>query len=208
MKYGMNLLLWTAELKEDLLPTLEALKQYGFDGVEVPVFHADVDNDARWGKRLDDLGLERTVVTVRNAEDNPISPDHAIRKQGVENNKRVVDSCHAMGATALVGPFHSALGVFTGRGPTEDEWKWGVDSTRQIAHHAGSAEVTLCVEPLNRFESYLLNSASDAARLVREVDHTHCRVLYDTFHANIHLFVCCGQPIWWAASPWGAKLVR
>ena len=185
MKYGMNLLLWTGELTDDLLPTLEALKQHGFDGVEVPIFHADVDNYSRWAKRLDDLGLERTGVTVRNLEDNPISPDEAVRKVGVENNLRAVDCCHAVGATALVGPFQSAIGVFTGQGPTEDEWKWGVDSTRRVASHAEDAGVTLCVEPLNRFESYLLNSAADAARFARDVDHAQCRILYDTFHANI-----------------------
>jgi len=75
--------------------------------------------------------------------------------------------------------------LFSGAGPTDDEWKWGVESMRAVAEHAGKVGVTLAVECLNRFETYLLNSHADAARFVRDVDHTSCRMMYDTFHANI-----------------------
>jgi len=124
MKFGMNLLLWTGELSDHMLPVLESLKQMGFDGVELPLFNTSLDY-AAWGRRLDNLGLGRTAVTVRNAEDNPISPDAAVRAKGVENTKRAIDCCQAVGAETLVGPYHSALGCFSGRVPTKDEWKWG-----------------------------------------------------------------------------------
>lgn len=184
MKFGMNLLLWTGEIGESQLPVLERLKAMGYDGVEVPLFNLDLDY-AAWGKRLEDLGLERTAVTVRGVDDNPIDPDAAVRARGVQNNQRAVDCCQAMGATALVGPYHSALGFFSGQGPTGDEWAWGVDSMRQVAEHANQAGVTLGVECLNRFECYLLNTHADAARFVREVDQPSCRAMYDTFHAHI-----------------------
>jgi len=184
MKFGMNLLLWSGELNDDLIPTLESLKTMGYDGVEIPIFNVDLDY-AAWGQRLADLGLERTAVTVRTEEDNPISPDADIRAKGVEGTKRALDCCAAAGATHLVGPYHSALGLFSGQGPTDDEWKWGVESMRQVAEHAANLEVTLGVECLNRFETYLLNTHSDAARFAREVDHPNCRVMYDTFHCNI-----------------------
>ncbi len=184
MKFGMNLLLWTGELNEDLIPVLESLKQMGFDGVELPLFNTDLDY-AAWGRRLDELGLERTAVTVRGEEDNPISPDASVRAKGIENTKRALDCCKAAGATALVGPYHSALGLFSGQGPTEDEWKWGIDSMRPVAEYAGQLGVTLCLEALNRFECYLLNTHADAARFAREVDHPNCRVMYDTFHSHI-----------------------
>lgn len=184
MKFGMNLLLWSGELNDQLLPVLELLKKMGFDGVELPLFNMDLDY-AAWGRRLDDLGLGRTAVTVRGDADNPISPDAAVRAKGVENTKRALDCCKAAGATHLIGPFHSGLGVFTGKLPTKDEWKWGVDSMRQVAEHASLVGVTLGLEFLNRFECYLLNTAADVARFVREVDHPRCRVMYDTFHAHI-----------------------
>jgi len=185
VKFGMNLLLWTGDLSDEHLPLLEKLKSMGYDGVELPMFAADEAKFAALGKKLDDLGLERTAVTIRNAEDNPISPDAAVRAKAVDLTKAALDSCAACGCTHLVGPYHSAIGVFSGAGPTEDEWQWGVESMQQVAEHAGGVNVTLGVEPLNRFETYLLNTHADAARFAKQVDHPQCRVMYDTFHSNI-----------------------
>jgi len=184
MKFGMNLLLWSGELSDDLMPVLQSLKDMGFDGVELPLFNTELDY-ADWGRRLDDLGLERTAVTVRGEQDNPISPDAPVRAKGIENTKKALDCCKAAGATALVGPFHSALGMFSGQGPTGDEWKWAVDNMRPVAEYAGEVGVTLGVEALNRFECYFLNTHADSSRFAREVDHPNCKVMYDTFHANI-----------------------
>jgi D-psicose/D-tagatose/L-ribulose 3-epimerase len=184
MKFGMNLLLWSGELNDGMLPVLESLKKMGYDGVEVPMFNLDLDYKA-WGKRLDELGLARTAVTVRNEGDNPISPDASVRRKGIELNKRTLDCCAAAGVETLVGPYHSAIGYFTGAGRTADEWKWGIESMRETAEHAGKVGVMLAVEPLNRFEVYFLNAQADAAEFCRQVGHPNCRMMYDTFHANI-----------------------
>ena len=185
MKFGMNLLLWTGAMNDDMIPVVASLKEMGYDGVEVPVFEDNIDLYTQWGARLQEMGLECTAVTVRGEEDNPISSDPAVRALGVENNKRALDNAAAAGAVRLVGAYHSALGVFSGQGPTEEEWKWGVDSMRQVAEHAETVGITLGVEALNRFETYLLNTHADSARFVREVDHPNARMMYDTFHANI-----------------------
>lgn len=185
MKFGMNLLLWTGAMNDDMIPVVASLKEMGYDGVEIPVFEDNIDLYTQWGARLKEMGLECTAVTVRGEEDNPISADPAVRALGIENNKRALDNAAAAGAVRLVGPYHSALGVFSGQGPTEDEWKWGVDSMRQVAEHAETVGITLGVEALNRFETYLLNTHADSARFVREVDHPNARMMYDTFHANI-----------------------
>jgi D-psicose/D-tagatose/L-ribulose 3-epimerase len=184
MKFGMNLLLWSGEINDGMLPTLEMLKKQGYDGVELPLFNLDLDY-AAWGKKLDNLGLARTAVTIRVPGDNPISPDAAERKKGIELTCKALDCCAAVGATHLVGPYHSALGHFSGAGPTQDEWKWGVESMRAVAEHAAKTNVTLGVECLNRFETYLLNTHADSAKFAREVNHPNCKVMYDTFHANI-----------------------
>jgi len=184
MKIGMNLLLWSGEVTDELLPVCEKLKAAGFDGVELPMFNLDL-NYAKLGKELDTLGLARTAVTIRNEEDNPISPDAAVRAKGVELNKKTLDCCAAAGVETLVGPYHSAIGLFSGAGRTDDEWKWGVDSMRQTAEYAGSVGVKLGVEALNRFECYFLNCHADSAEFARAVDHPACGMMYDTFHSNI-----------------------
>jgi len=185
MKYGMNLLLWSGDPDDSLLPVIEELKAMGYDGVEIPLFNLDVDKWTKYGEKIKAMDLKCTAVTVRNEEDNPISPDASVRAKGVELNKKTLDCCAALGAETLVGPYHSAIGIFSGAGPTEDEWKWGVDSMRQVAEHAGDVNVMLGVEALNRFETYLLNIHKDSARFVRDVDHPNCKMMYDTFHANI-----------------------
>src|SRR5262249_28794723 len=153
MKFGMNLLLWTGEINDSLMPVLEKLKKIGYDGVEVPIFGGEPAQFAPWGKRLEDLGFGITAVTIRTEENNPISPDAKIRAAGVAATKKTLDCCHELGATSICGPFHSAIGLFSGKGPTPDEWKWGVDSMRQVAEHAKQAGVMLAVEYLNRFET-------------------------------------------------------
>jgi D-psicose/D-tagatose/L-ribulose 3-epimerase len=184
MKFGMNLLLWTGELNDGLIPVLHMLKHQGYDGVELPIFNTGLDY-AKWGKLLDEIGLARTAVTVRTAEDNPISSDASVRRKGIEGTIEVLDCCAAVGATTLVGPYHSALGHFSGKPRTDDEWRWGVESMRAVAEHAAKTHVTLGVECLNRFETYLLNTHADSARFCREVNHPRCRMMYDTFHSNI-----------------------
>ncbi len=185
MKFGMDLLLWTDRMHDGMAPVLRELKEIGYDAVEVPIFQPDVALCREWGKRLADLGLERTVVTICTADGNPISPDPGNRAAGVDAIKRTLDCCQALGAPILCGPIHSALGHFSGCGPTADEWKWGVESMRRMAEHAASTGVTLAVEYLNRFETYFLNCAADTVRFIKEVNHPNCRMMYDTFHSNI-----------------------
>ena len=185
MKYGINLLLWTDRMHDGLMPVVEQVKAMGYDGVEMPMFELNEALYADWGKKLDDLGLERTAVTIRGAGDNPISPSASVRAAAVDAMKKTIDCCHAAGVPMLVGPTHSAIGEFTGAGPTEDEFEWGVETMRHAAEHAAGANVTIVTEYLNRFENYFLTCVEQTVNFVTAVDHPNVRMMYDTFHANI-----------------------
>lgn len=185
MKYGMNLLLWTAGVTEEHFPLLTSLKEWGYDGVELPMFDFDVNQYKKIGAELQKVGLESTAVTVCPADQNPISPDAAVRAAGLARLKQAIDCCAAAGATQLCGPIHSALGEFSGKGRTEDEWNWAKEILTQAGDYAKANNVTLVVEYLNRFECYFLNSAADAGQFCRELGHSHVKTMYDTFHANI-----------------------
>jgi D-psicose/D-tagatose/L-ribulose 3-epimerase len=186
MKTGMNLLLWTTEVKEEHDPILDRIKAMGFDSVEVPIFEiADRKPYERLGKRLKELGLGATAVTVMGPETNPISPDPAIRKAAVAYLETVLDRASAFGCEILCGPTHSAIGVFSGNGPTQDEFKHGVDTLRQAAEKAQGFGIKIAVEYLNRFENYFLTTAADTSKFVRAVDHPFLKMMYDSFHSHI-----------------------
>ncbi len=131
------------------------------------------------------MKLDRTTVCCVGANINPISPDAAIRKAAVAHLKQAVDMSSVVGSKLLAGPFHSAIGEFTGKGPTADEWKRGKEVFSELAEYAKQHGVTLVFEYLNRFECYFLNCVADTARFCREVNHPNLRMMYDTFHANI-----------------------
>jgi D-psicose/D-tagatose/L-ribulose 3-epimerase len=185
MQYGLNLLLWTDRMHDGLVPVVERIKSLGYDGIEMPIFELDEPVYRQWGRKLDAIGLKRTAVTVRGPGDNPISPSAGVRAAAVDAMRRTLDCCHAAGVTVLCGPTHSAIGEFTGKGPTDDEFKWGTETMRQVADHAAQAGVTIAVEYLNRFENYFLTSVAQTVKFVQAVDHPAVRMMYDTFHANI-----------------------
>ena len=185
MKYGMNLLLWSGSIGPEHYPLLADLKATGFDGVEIPVLGGTAADYKPLRAELDKNGLKCTTVTILTAESNAISPDAAVRAKASEWLKTVVEINHTLGAETVVGPYHSALGVFSGAGPTGDEKKRAADVLRGTAELAKQANLMLGIEYLNRFECYFLNTAKAAVELVKAVDHPNFRTMFDTFHAHI-----------------------
>jgi D-psicose/D-tagatose/L-ribulose 3-epimerase len=187
VKIGMNLLLWTGHVTEEHVPILKAIKEVGFDGVEVPVFDpSDEGHYRQLGAILDDIGLERTAVAlIPDEAHSPISPDAAARQGGVDHLNRVIDCCEAIGAQALVGPWYQPLGVFSGEGPTEAELDRCATVHRAVAQKARDAGLVCALEPLNRFECYLLNTCGQSSAYLERLGEPGFGILYDTFHANI-----------------------
>lgn len=185
MKFSMNLLLWGTQIDESLFPTLDLIQEIGFEGVEVPIFNTNPDAWHSWRKKLDELGLHRECDTFCGQAENLISPDSAVRAYALANLKKVVDCGVVLGATKLMGPYHSALGVFTGQAATSDEWKWGVEGIQQLAEYAQNQGISLGLEYLNRFELYLTSCGDELIRFIDDVNHPNCQIMFDTFHANI-----------------------
>ena len=185
MKTGMNMLLWATHVTKEHFPIMKDLKKVGFDGVEIPIFEGDAAHYKTIRQELDALGLGCTTVTVVGPEANPISPDPKIRKAAVDRLAWVIEMNHILGSQRMCGPFHSPLAVFSGSGPTDDEKKRAAETLRTAAGIAQQANVTLCIEYLNRFECYFLTTAADAKKLVQSVNHPSFRTMYDTFHAHI-----------------------
>ena len=183
MQIGFSLLIATTIAGPEHLGLMQKIAWAGYDGAEIPI---SPNRDTRVLKRmLDDLGLSVTASGgVAHEDRNPMSQDADIRARGVVELRRLVDAAVALGAEVLCGPFHQPLGIFSGAGPTPQEWDHLVTAHRAMADHAGDA-IRLAIEPLNRFECYALNTTADAGRLVAEVDRPGYGYLYDTFHAHI-----------------------
>ena len=185
MKIGMNLLLWATHLTEEHYPYLEKIKATGFDGVEIPIFAGDDAHYQKLRRKLDELQLQSSTVAVATPEASAISSDPAIRKAATQRLKTIVRYSAILGADILCGPFHQALGVFSGTGPTEEEFKRAADVHREVAEEAQRQGLWLAIESLNRFECYFLNTVGAAAAYVRRVAHPNFKTMFDTFHANI-----------------------
>jgi D-psicose/D-tagatose/L-ribulose 3-epimerase len=185
MKFGVNTFIWTANFDRSNLPLLPKIKEHGFDGVEVPLFRAAEFAAADIRKGLEANGLECTVCSILPSKLSLISEDAAVRAATVTHLKDVAKAVAEVGAKIVAGPLYSPVGYLTGKRRTADEWKWAVEGYQAIAPTLKQYGVTMAIEPLNRFETYFLNTAADAAALMSEVGHPNIGVLFDTFHANI-----------------------
>jgi D-psicose/D-tagatose/L-ribulose 3-epimerase len=182
---GMNLLLWGTEIDDRLFPVLEQIKSCGYDGVEIPIFNTDSSAWESWRKKLDELSLDRVAVTINGPDHHQISPDVSMRNSTLERNKRAIDCAAVIGSKLLTGPFHSALGVFTGKASTQQERDWAKENLYQLAEYAKQHGIVLGLEYLNRFESYLVTTTEELIQLVDEINHPNCKLMFDSFHANI-----------------------
>ena len=185
MKIGMNLLLWTAAAGEEHLPLIDDIKSWGFDGVELPMFTPDCSPWETLGRHLRDRSLGCTAVGVLPEGTSLVEADDAPRRRALDYLKAVVDSCVAVGAETLCGPIYHPVGALVGRGPTDDERQRCIEGLQALAEHAEGSGVTIAVEPLNRFETFVLNSQADTRAVTDAVGSENLGQLYDTFHANI-----------------------
>lgn len=185
MKYGVHAFIWTADFGVSELPLLAAIKEHGFDGVELPVFEAAAFPAAAIRKALEENRLECTTSVVLPNGTHLGSSDPVIRRKTGGYLSDCVKAAADAGARIVAGPIYSPVGYLPGRRRTADEWKWAVEGFQALGPVAQRHGVALAIEPLNRFETYFFNTAADVAALCDEVNHPAVGALFDTFHANI-----------------------
>jgi D-psicose/D-tagatose/L-ribulose 3-epimerase len=185
MKFGVNTYIWGATFGPADFHRLPKIKAGGFDGIEVPILDpASFQADAV-GRELDRIGLARTAVANVPGGSSLASSDPGPRQRARDHVSACIKAARDLGASTLSGPMYTPVGFLTGQRRTAEEWKWAVDSWQQLAAVVDAAGIEVALEPLNRFETYFLNIAADAARLCAEVGSPRVGILLDTFHANI-----------------------
>ena len=185
MKLGINTFLWGVHFGPTDFHRLPAIKEAGFDGIEFSLLDPQNFPASAIRRELERVGLEGTAVGIVPGGLHLGSPDATVRTRAQDHIKVCIQQTAAAGATLLSGPLYSPVGYLTGVRRTADEWKWAVEGWQAIAPTAAAAGVEIGIEPLNRFETYFLNTAADGAKFCDGVGHPSIGLLIDTFHANI-----------------------
>jgi len=187
MRVGMNVLLWTDKPDPSRhLGLLQSIKEWGFDGAELPADNMDPADARAFGLILKELGLGcSTIAALDAAVADPASPDPRLRQGALDTLKLAIENTHALGGNVLCGPLFQGLGRFSGRGPQPDEWDYAVQTLRAAGEYAAGLGIKLALEPINRFEMYMVNTLGDGVRFVRQVALPNVGLLADTHHGNI-----------------------
>ena len=185
MKYGAHSLMWTSAFSEKDLDLFDKLKGMGFDGIEIKLSDLSILPVSKIEKKMTQTDMKCTFSLALDSQRNIISPDKEKRKEGVKFLKQRIEVASYLGSDVIGGPFYGAWGEFTGQMRTKDEWNYCKEHLSEVAEFAKEKGVVLAVEPLNRYETYFLNTAQDARKLVEEINHPNLNILLDTYHMNI-----------------------
>ena len=186
MRFGINTFLWTNAFAAADLGLIEHVQGLGADGIEFARFGFDGFPAEAVRRELNRLGMGCTLCTAPPAPElSIIHSDPAARRRGVEYLREAIGVAAAIGARLVAGPLYGHVGWFTGRGRTEQEWDWVVQAFRALGPDLERHDVTLAVEPLNRFEGFFLATAAAGRALCEVVGHPRVGLLLDTAHMTI-----------------------
>lgn len=159
----------------------------GFDAVEIPVEYPDQIDAQKVKSALDASGLKPIVCAAFGPSRDLTHDDPLVHKNCIDYITRCFDLCHAWNAKFVAGPMYSAVGKarMVPAGQRQVEWDRAVTNLRKVCNIAGERGLDIALEPLNRFESDLINTASDVMRLIRDINHPSAKVLLDGFHMSI-----------------------
>ena len=113
--------------------------------------------------------------------------DTAVQKNGLSYIAACLEICAGLDVPFFGGPMYSAVGKARMVPPEqrEREWNLAVNNLRTVCDMAAEWGLQIALEPLNRFESDLVNNVADVKRLVRDINHPAARIMLDSFHMSI-----------------------
>lgn len=187
MQFGVSTFLWASPFDTRHFDLVYKIRDMGFDIIEVPVEKKEVIHWPRLKELLRETGLKVTISGAFGPDRDISSEDPAIRKSGLNYITDCLKIAGDMGSPVFGGPVYSAVGKtrFISEDQKKRERGWCVENLIRAGKIAEDCGVVLGVEPLNRFESDMINTADQAVSLIQEVNNPNIRIQLDTFHCNI-----------------------
>lgn len=185
---GVNTWVWTSPLTDTALEHIAPrVASWGFDVLELPV-----ENTGDWEPRrardlLDGLGLNATVALVMSPGRELVATDPTTRSSTQDHLRRVVDAAATVGARVVAGPAYASVGR-TWRMSSQERAELPTElaeALSPVVEHAAAAGVSVAVEPLNRYETSVLNTVDQTLAALRDLPVEHCGLALDLYHMNI-----------------------
>jgi D-psicose/D-tagatose/L-ribulose 3-epimerase len=159
----------------------------GFDAFTMPVEDPALIDVEAMKSALADHPLRLYISGAYGPTRDLTHENPRYRRESLDYIKQVLRICEQLGVTTLAGPAYSAVGKRR-KIPGEQrqrEWELAVAGLTEAGHMAADHGVTLAIEPINRFETDLINTAQQVKRLIRDIDLPSVRIHLDTFHMHI-----------------------
>jgi len=160
---------------------IQKTAEYGFNMLEISL-PSSLNFDAKSVKKqLDKHGISaRCSLNLPKDCHIPFYPEKA-----TNIIKQALDKVAEMDGDFLGGVLHSAIGTFTGKPCTNDEKLILQQVFSEVTHYASKQNITIAIEPINRYESYVFTSADEVLNLINCIPAKNLGLHLDTFHMNI-----------------------
>lgn len=172
---------------EPLERTLERLVKFKYDGIEIKG-EPKIYDEKKIRELLSSYNLEASSIAgmypwLTNERDLA-NVDEKVRRRAVNYVKECLDFARDVEAPIVI-VVPSAVAKTKPLGPLEKEWEWAVKSVTEAGKYAVDVGVLIAVEPINRYETYLVNNVDQALKFVNDVGIDNVKIMLDCFHMNI-----------------------
>ena len=185
---GVSTWLFTSPFRSsEAAPLFAKLKKMGFDKVEIAVEDTSIVDVKELRACLDESGLEPLICGAFGPSRDLTNDDPSLQQIGLDYIEDCLELSAAVGAKFLAGPMYAAVGKARMLPPEQRliEWERAVLNLQKVCQMASSRGLEIALEPLNRFESDLINTTDDVLRLIEDINHPAAKIGLDMFHMNI-----------------------
>lgn len=189
MKFGICYCYWSKDWEgTDYPQQIERARKCGFDVLEIfygrtlTMPQAEVEEIKAACKAND---VELYISGGFGADYDLTSFDETIRAKGVKNAITLLKAMARLGAKNFSGINYAPWCKFDTAFEKAKAVEQAAKSLKEIGRACGDYDFSWNMEVVNRFEGYLLNTASEAVSLCDIVDDPHINILLDTFHGMI-----------------------